>query len=119
VAVDGERRWLLPEDAGRLDDPPEGTRLLGPFDLFLQARDRDLLVTDPVRAKELWRTLGRLGGVLVDGEIAGTWRAKKEGQALTITVTLWGHAGRAGVQEQAERLADFRQLRLKTLVVDT
>ena len=73
-------RWLLAGDADRLrGDPPTVTRLLGPFDLFLQARDRALLVDDPARAKDLWRTLGRPGGVLVDGEIVGTWRARKAG----------------------------------------
>src|SRR3954468_11553002 len=38
VTVDDERRWLLTDDVERLDDaPPVATRLLGPFDLFLQA----------------------------------------------------------------------------------
>jgi hypothetical protein len=118
VAVDGERRWLVRDDAGRLDDPPEVTRLLGPFDLFLQARDRELLVPDPARAKEVWRTLGRPGGVLLDGEIAGTWRARKAGAAVTVAVELWSpasSAGRAAITEQADRLATFRRLTLKSV----
>ena len=41
-------------------------RLLGPFDPFLQARDREVVVPDPAHRKDLWRTLGRPGGVLVD-----------------------------------------------------
>jgi hypothetical protein len=120
VTVDGERRWLVREDAGRLDDPPEVTRLLGPFDLFLQARDRELLVPDPARAKELWRTLGRPGGVLVDGEVAGTWRARKAGTAVTLAVELWGSAStarRTAIGEQADRLAAFRQLTLKDVAI--
>src|SRR4051794_30796648 len=51
VSLDGERRWLLAEDADRLDEPAEtGTLLLAPFDLYLQARDRSLLVPDPEHA---------------------------------------------------------------------
>lgn len=38
VSVDGARAWVLPADADRLaGTPPRVTRLLGPFDLFLQA----------------------------------------------------------------------------------
>ncbi len=90
VDVDGEARWLLAEDADRLSATrPAVTRLLGPFDLFLQARDRSLLVRDAAHAKDLWRTLGRPGAVLADGEIVGTWRPRKSGSALTVAVDLW------------------------------
>ncbi|SOE03851.1 winged helix DNA-binding domain-containing protein [Blastococcus haudaquaticus] len=118
VDVDGETRWLLADDVARLGDPPRGTHLLGPFDLHLQARDRDLLVPDPASAKDLWRTLGRPGGVLVDGELVGTWRAKKAGPSLSVTVTPWDGADaatRRAVTEQAERLAAFRGLSLKAV----
>ena len=122
VTVEGERRWALPGDVDRLDDaPPAVTRLLGPFDLFLQARDRTLLVGEPDRATDLWRTLGRPGGVLHAGEIVGTWRARKAGGAVTITVDPWIRttpALRTGLGEQAERLAAFRGLALKVLEVD-
>src|SRR3954454_4500415 len=60
VSVEGKRRWLLADDVDRLDDPvPDATLLLAPFDLYLQARDRPLLVPDAERAKDLWRALGR------------------------------------------------------------
>jgi hypothetical protein len=118
VSVDGERRWLLAEDAGRLDALPAagGTRLLGPYDLFLQARDRGLLVPDAARATALWPVLGRPGAVLVDGEVAGTWRPRKAGSSLTVTVEPWRSptaALRAAVTAEAERLAAFRRATLE------
>ena len=70
-------------------DPVHAVRLLGPFDLFLQAKDRPLLVADPRPVKTLWPTLGRPGAVLVDGEIAGTWRPRKSGRTLTVRVEPW------------------------------
>jgi hypothetical protein len=111
--VEGERRWVLEEDADALaaGPPPGGTRLLGPFDLFLQARDRDLLVADPAHAKALWPVLGRPGAVLTDGEVVGTWRPRQAGGRLRLQVTPWAAASsraRAAVHEQAERLAAFR-----------
>jgi hypothetical protein len=121
VAVDGQRRRLLAADADRLGAPPPAvTRLLGPFDLFLQARDRETLVGDPARRKALWPTLGRPGAVLVDGEIAGLWRPRKAGASLTVTVEPWtpfSPAVRDAVGEQAERLAAFRGTRLKTVQI--
>ncbi len=119
VSVAGERRWVLADDlAGLGDGPPAVVRLLAPFDLYLQARDRPLLVADPVRAKDLWRTLGRPGGVLVDGEIAGTWRARRSGGSVGVTVSLWTGAPTAALAEQAERLAAFRGVRLSGLEVE-
>jgi hypothetical protein len=59
VSVAGERRWLLPDDLSALSDaadPPRTApvlRLLGPFDLFLQARDRALIIPDPGRRKQM------------------------------------------------------------------
>ena len=61
------------------------------------------------------RTLGRPGGVLSGGEIVGTWRARKSGAAVTVSVELWAPADRAAVSERAERLAGFRGLSLATL----
>ena len=117
VRVDGGARWLLAGDEAALTAAAAVplTRLLGPFDLFLQAKDRPLLVSDPAHAKELWPVLGRPGAVLHDGELAGTWRPRASGAKLTVAVRLWGTPTarlRAEVTEQAERLATFRGTRL-------
>ena len=116
VEVDGETRWMLADDEPALDGArPSMTRLLGPFDLFLQAKDRGVLVDDPGRAKALWPVLGRPGAVLHDGELAGLWRPRKSGTKLTVQVTVWGPATRAlrsGIEEQSERLAQHRGARL-------
>ena len=113
VTVEGERRWVLAADVDRLGaGPVRVTRLLGPFDPYLQTRDRALLVPDEVRAKDLWRTLGRPGAVLVDGEVAGTWRPRKRGDQLTVLVEPWSDVPRAALEEQAARLAAVRGSRL-------
>jgi hypothetical protein len=113
VSVDGERRWALAADVDRLAaGPARCVRLLGPFDPYLQTRDRSLLISDMARAKDLWRTLGRPGGVLVDGEIAGTWRPRKVGKRLSVAVELWREVPAAALAAQAERLAAVRRTEL-------
>ncbi|TWH66110.1 winged helix DNA-binding protein [Micromonospora olivasterospora] len=116
VAVDGEPRWLLAGDERALASADaEGCRLLGPFDLFLQAKDRSTLMPDAALAKELWPVLGRPGAVLVDGELVGTWRPRKSGRAFTVAVRPWRRldpATRDAVAEQAERLAAYRGVSL-------
>ncbi|RBY74365.1 winged helix DNA-binding domain-containing protein [Blastococcus sp. TF02-09] len=122
VTVEGERRWVLAADAGQLVvEPPAGTVLLGSHDLFLQARDRATLVPDPAAARELWRTIGRPGAVLSAGDVVGTWRARKAGRALDVTLGPFGPVPpglRAAVAAQAERLAASRGLALRRLSID-
>jgi hypothetical protein len=121
VDVDGERRWLLDDAATRtaLDGaPPDAVRLLGPFDLFLQGRDRALLVSEKARAKALWPVLGRPGAVLAGAELGGLWRARKAGTRVSVTVTAWSPVDRAALTEQAERLAAFRGLTLAAVDVE-
>ena len=108
VEVAGEQRWVL---AGT--EPPQRartTRLLAPFDPYLQVRDRELLVPDRP-ATELWPVLGRPGAVLVDGEVAGTWRPTAKGGRLALTVTRWRTFDQAQVEQQAEEMATARGLR--------
>ena len=90
VTVDGRRAWLptAAVDALRSAERPSGVRFVPPMDPLLQARDRDVLVPDRTRQKEVWRILGNPGAVLVDGEIAGVWRAKVAGRKrIDLTVT--------------------------------
>ena len=110
VDLDGRRRWLLADDVDALGAPPATTRLLGPYDLYLQGKDRPLLVDDPARAKVLWPVIGRPGAVLVDGEVVGTWRPRTTGRRLRLEVVLWDARRRTRTQvtDQAERLAAHR-----------
>lgn len=112
VTVGGESRSLLAADEQTLASADvKATRLLGPFDLFLQARDRKTLVTDAERAKQLWPVLGRPGAVLADGDLIGTWRPRQSGKKFTVAVQPWQKLSartRAAISEQAERLAAYR-----------
>jgi hypothetical protein len=112
VQVDGETRWMLDADVEALQGAEATTtRLLGPYDLYLQARDRATLVTDPAKVKALWPVLGRPGAVLIGGEIAGLWRPRKAGKKFTVAVEPWRDlqpAERKLVEAEAEKLAAFR-----------
>lgn len=113
VRVDGATRSILAEDLDALTDPrADGSvRLLGPFDPYLQLRDRDLLVPGDAHRKDLWRTLGRPGAVAVGGEIVGVWRPRTSGRRLTIEVTRWRPVSTSvdsALAEQAAALAGFR-----------
>jgi hypothetical protein len=89
VRVDGRRAWL-PEaelDALRAAAPARLVRLLPPGDPWLQARDRGVLVPEKAHQQQLWRILGNPGALLVDGEVAGTWRARQGAKGrLDLTV---------------------------------
>src|SRR5205085_2271879 len=103
VEVDGVRLDVLAADLDALLRPPaaDGVRLLGPFDLFLQGRDRALVVRDAEARSDLWRTIGRPGGVLVGSEVVGSWRPRSKGGQLRLVVTVWdGSPVPDGVEEQ-------------------
>lgn len=113
VSVDGRAAWLPADvvDSVAAAPEPELVRLLGPFDPYLQARDRDLIVPDRSAHKQLWPVLGRPGVLFVDGEVVGTWRTKAAGAKLTITVEsfapLPGSVWRQ-VDDEAARVAEAR-----------
>lgn len=119
VTVGGERRRVLDADADAVRaGPAPVTRLLGPYDLFVQAKDRDLLVADPTRAKALWPVLGRPGVLLVDGDLAGLWRPRQSGGRLTVLLDPWAPLPKralAAVEGEAERLAAYRGVRLSAV----
>lgn len=121
VVVDGRSCSVLAADLDALlaaGDPgagpgPETVRLLGPFDLFLQGRDRELVVPDEAARKDLWRTLCRPGGLLVGHEVVGSWRPRSAGRRLRLQVTTWTGIElparvRTALEGEAERLATFR-----------
>ncbi len=114
VTVAGRRAWVAADRLDLLADPPPPPRLrlLPPFDPLLAARDRALLVPDAERRRALWPALGHPGAVLADGEIVGTWRPQAAGKKLTLSVTAFDGGSWPGLDDEAERVAAARGLRL-------
>ena len=117
VRVDGRAALIPDERLTLLREPPDPdpVRLLGPFDPYLQARDRALLVPDKAVQKALWPVLGRPGAVLIDGEIAGMWRTRTSRQSsrqkLTILIETFLPVPRPAWRQldaEAERVAQVR-----------
>lgn len=112
----GDPAAVLPDDLPALLAASDGdrvVRLLGPYDLLLQARDREVVVADPARRKALWPVLGRPGAVLADGTLVGTWRPRARGRRLALELdpwVPWDPALERAVTEQHARLAAFRDL---------
>lgn len=115
-----DRRFVLADDvavvaSGAGASAAGVVRLLGPYDPYLQLRDRELLVPDAARRKDLWRVLGRPGAVVVDGEVVGTWRPRASGRKLVVAFEEWGRwpaTVRRAAGVEAERLAAHRGLAL-------
>jgi hypothetical protein len=112
-----QRRFVLAEDVGALTEaagarpPRAGLRLLGPYDPFLQLRDRELLVADPAQRKALWPVIGRPGAVVCGGEVVALWRPRTSGKQLRLAVDEWRRlrkTEREALEEQSDRLAAHR-----------
>jgi hypothetical protein len=97
--------------AGIGDAPaPPPVVLLPPRDAFALGH-RAFLVPEREIAKTVWRPTGSPGTVLVDGDVAGTWRARKAGRVLKVAVTAhrtFTAEQRAAVEEQAGIVAAVR-----------
>lgn len=87
VEVDVDGTTLHADPAVLTGDAPAPppVLLLPPRDTYLLGH-RPLLVPDRALAKELWRPVGSPGVLVVDGEPAGSWRARASGKTLTLTV---------------------------------
>ncbi|BCN79544.1 winged helix DNA-binding domain-containing protein [Prescottella equi] len=112
VDVDGRSAWILVEDLDALRSPPPaaGVRLLPPHDPYLQMRDRASIVGTKHHA-QVWKTVGGPGAVLADGRIVGTWRPRKSGRTLTLTLETFEPldvAVRERLRAEAEQVAVLR-----------
>jgi Winged helix DNA-binding domain len=113
VTVDGRTAWL-PED--RLDalrdaPRPELVRLLPRSDPWLMGRDRERLVPGAAHRKALWPVIGFPGGVLVDGEVVGTWRTRSRARGVAFTVEPFARItkkARKAVEREALLVAELR-----------
>lgn len=88
VRVDGTTLRLHTATVAALGDAPDPppVLLLPPRDA-ISLGSRGFLVPDRAMARTVWRPVGSPGTVLVDGELAGTWRARQSGRVLRLTVT--------------------------------
>src|SRR5207247_352677 len=101
IRWDGARHpiaWTAP-------GPAASARLFPSGDAYflLQGRDRELLVPDASRRGALWTPRVWPGGVLVDGEIVGTWRRGLG----TVTIQTWhrlSRTARNAVESEAASL---------------
>ncbi|TDB73798.1 hypothetical protein E1264_41320, partial [Actinomadura sp. KC216] len=76
VEVDGTKYWTHIDHLDRLQEPDTslGPRLLPPYDPLTELADRPLLVPDATHRRTVWRPAANPGILLLDAEIAGTWR---------------------------------------------
>jgi hypothetical protein len=99
---------------------PGALRLLGPYDAFLQLRDRDVLVPEPERRKALWPVIGRPGAVVAGGDVLALWRPRTSANRLRLAIEPWTRltkGQRAALEEQAELLAAHRGATLAGLEI--
>jgi hypothetical protein len=89
---------------------PKGVRLLPPSDPYTQLRDRNTIV-DRKYHREVWKTVGAPGAVLTDGKITGTWRSRRIGRKLALTIKPFGslpQRDRTALHDEAEQVAALR-----------
>jgi hypothetical protein len=88
--------WILTRDEPTFripGGPAAPARLLPSGDAYflLQGADRELLVPDADRQRQLWTPRVWPGAVLVEGDIVGTWRRAQ----ADITIASWRRLSRA------------------------
>jgi hypothetical protein len=114
VDLGGRAAWVHSDDAKALRHPPSaaGTRLLPPYDAYLDQRDRATLIPEKTLHRRVWRALGNPGAVLSGGEVVGTWRTQKKGKRLIITAEAFDEfskRARDEISAEAERIGPFRE----------
>ncbi|RZS43176.1 winged helix DNA-binding protein [Herbihabitans rhizosphaerae] len=112
VRVDGNRLTMAPGAlaAAEKAPAPPAALLLAPRDPYLLGH-RTLLVPDRALAGQVWRSPVSAGAVLLDGEVAGTWRPRASGSKITLTVQTvhpFPPDVRHDLEEQAQLIAETR-----------
>ena len=100
--------WILTRDEPGVraaPGPVARARLLPSGDAYflLQGAERELLVPEAGRRRELWTPRVWPGAVLVEGEIVGTWRRSQD----TVVIQTWrrlSRAARESVEAEAASL---------------
>jgi uncharacterized protein YcaQ len=108
--------WILKEDRRILNsidaDEPAPVRLLPKFDsILLGHKDRSRIVKDQYKKLVFKPKAGDIAAtVLVDGQVAGTWRHKRKRHTLAVSVKPFEKMAKADVEEvkqQAKGLSQY------------
>jgi len=105
--------FLLKKDQKELEKAkaPQGVHLLPARDPFLDQRDREIIIPDKKLHSRVWKILANPGVLLVDGEVAGTWRVQKKGKALNFVFEPFhklAHSIKSEIDLQCERITQLR-----------
>ncbi len=108
VGEDGAQLVDLPDAPRPGGDVDAPVRLLGEFDnLILSHADRRRVIPEADRTRLTTLNGMQPATVLIDGEVAGTWRIERAAGSATLTVDSWAtptSAARTGLEAEGERL---------------
>ena len=113
--VEGSKLWVLASHAKEIAAaaPSRAVRLVPAFDQYVVGvpRKGPGAPFEARRRAQIYRQAGWLSPALVvDGRIDGVWRHERKGKRLAVEIAPFGKPPkwvRAGVEEEARRLADF------------
>ena len=110
------RFWMLKEDLKTADsinlDEEIPVRLLPKFDsILLGHKDRSRIIRDEYKKRVFKPKVGDIAAtILVNGQVAGTWKHKKAKTSLTVTLTPFRKLTREELEEiekEVEKLGKF------------
>ena len=107
--------WILQEDREVLDsidaDEPAPTRLLPKFDsILLGHKDRSRIIRDQYKRLVFKPKAGDIAAtVLVDGQVAGTWRHTRKRHTLAFSVKPFGKMAKADLEEVKQQARELSQ----------
>lgn len=124
VSVEGKLRYLLKKDCPALLSsaaPERRYHLLSAHDPYLDQKDKEWLLPDPKKQKEVWKMQGNPGAVLRDGQIIGLWRGRQTGSRFDVTAQLWEGADQSNQDaylECAQRIAAMKGKALGSFTIN-
>jgi hypothetical protein len=124
VILSGKKRYILSDDKELFLSPPESKRklhLLAGHDPYLGLQDRDIILDNKARQKQIWQIVSNPGAVLWQGKIAGVWKSRKKGNELEIDVTIWDNMKipQKDMQNLIDGYASFQRHKLKKITFST
>jgi uncharacterized protein YcaQ len=117
IEVEGAKGqfWILKEDMRALDsvDPaePAPTRLLPKFDsILLGHKDRSRIIKDQHKKLVFKPKVGDIAAtVLIDGQIAGTWKHTRKRHALAVSIKPFRKIAQDNIEEVKQQASELSQ----------